>query len=45
MSASYRDVLPAHPQPEPLESLNSYIRRLATANRIQHIHNFAHLTV
>jgi hypothetical protein len=44
MFASYLDVLPAHPQPEPLESLNSYIRRLATANRIQHIHNFAHLT-
>jgi hypothetical protein len=43
MSASYLDVLPAHPQPEPLESLNSYIKRLAAANRIQHIHNFAHL--
>lgn len=29
---SYIDALPAHPQPEPLESLSSYIMRIAEAN-------------
>jgi transcriptional regulator with XRE-family HTH domain len=29
---SYLDALPTHPQPEPLESLSSYIMRIAEAN-------------
>lgn len=41
--AHYLDVLPAHPQPRPLESLNSYTKRLAMANGIHHINAFAHL--
>ena len=31
----YFDVLPAHPQPEPLESLTSYLTRLAAANQLR----------
>lgn len=41
MQPLFLDVLPVHPQPQPLESLNSYIKRLAAANHIQHIHKFA----
>ena len=41
MPPLFLDVLPAHPQPQPLESLNSYIKRLAAANHIQHIHKFS----
>lgn len=44
MTASYLDVLPAHPQPEPLESLNSYLRRVAQANGIHRLNNFRYLT-
>lgn len=31
----YFDVLPLHPQPEPLETLTSYLTRLATANQLR----------
>ena len=31
----YFDVLPSHPQPEPLESLTSYLARLAVANQLR----------
>ena len=37
----YFDALPLHPQPEKLESLTSYITRLAEANGIQTINDFA----
>lgn len=40
MQPLFLDVLPVHPQPQPLESLNSYIKRLAAANHIRHIHKF-----
>ncbi len=39
----FLDVLPVHPQPQPFESLNSYIKRLAIANGIRHINTFSHL--
>lgn len=41
MQPLFLDVLPVHPQPQPLESLNSYIKRLAATNHIRHIHKFA----
>ena len=41
----YLDVLPVHPRPLPLESLNSYIKRLAQANDIHHINAFSQLTM
>jgi hypothetical protein len=37
------DTLPAHPQPEPLESLTSYLIRLAEANHIRTRHRLAAL--
>ncbi len=40
----YLDMLPAHPQPKPLESLHSYLKRLAQANGIHHIQTFSHFT-
>jgi DNA-binding XRE family transcriptional regulator len=40
----YLDVLPAHPRPKPLESLNSYMKRLAQANGIHHFKTFSHFT-
>ncbi|MBZ0280946.1 MAG: TniQ family protein [Anaerolineae bacterium] len=40
----YLDRLPAHPRPKPLESLNSYMKRLAQVNGIHHIQTFSHLT-
>lgn len=42
-SPLFLDVLPVHPQPQPFESLNSYIKRLAIANGIRHINTFSHL--
>jgi len=36
----YFDVLPLHPQPERLESLTSYLMRLAEANGIPTMHRF-----
>ena len=41
----YLDVLPARPQPLPLESLNSYIKRLAQANGIRYLYSFARLAM
>jgi transcriptional regulator with XRE-family HTH domain len=38
----YFDALPLHPQPEKLESLTSYITRLAEVNGIQTINAFVH---
>lgn len=43
MPSHYLDVLPAHPRPQPLESLNSYLKRIACANGIHHIATFSHL--
>jgi hypothetical protein len=40
----YLDMLPAHPQPKPLESLHSYLKRIARANGIQHIQTFSHFS-
>lgn len=40
----YLDLLPAHPRPKPLESLHSYLKRLAQVNGIHHIQTFAHFT-
>ena len=40
----YLDRLPAHPRPKPLESLNSYMKRLAQENGIHHIQTFSHMT-
>lgn len=34
-SVYYFDVLPLHPQPKPLESLTSYLTRLAAANQLR----------
>ena len=42
--AFHCDVLPAHPHPQPLEALHSYVKRLARANGIQRLQNFKHLT-
>lgn len=44
LSSHYLDTLPAHPRPQPLESLNSYLKRVAHANGIHHIATFSHLT-
>lgn len=44
LSSAYLDVLPAHPRPQPLESLNSYVKRIACANGIHHVNTFSHLT-
>jgi transcriptional regulator with XRE-family HTH domain len=44
LSSAYLDVLPAHPRPQPLESLNSYVKRVACANGIHHVNTFSHLT-
>jgi len=44
LSSAYLDALPAHPRPQPLESLNSYLKRVAHANGIHHIATFSHLT-
>ena len=44
LSFHYLDTLPAHPRPQPLESLNSYLKRVACANGIYHVNTFAHLT-
>jgi hypothetical protein len=44
LSSAYLDVLPAHPRPQPLESLNSYVKRIACANGIHHLNTFSHLT-
>ena len=41
----YLDVLPSRPKPLPLESLNSYIKRLAKANGIRQIHAFSQMTM
>jgi len=38
----YLNVLPVHPRPQPLETLNSYLKRIAQANGIQHIRTFSH---
>jgi len=38
----YFDVLPVHPQPEPLESFTSYLMRLAQANRIKYPCDLGH---
>lgn len=35
MAADYFDILPVHPQPQPLESLTGYLTRLAQANAIR----------
>ena len=35
IQTSYFDTLPLHPQPEPLESLTSYLIRLAEANQLR----------
>jgi hypothetical protein len=40
----YLNTLPAHPRPQALESLNSYLKRLAQANGIHHLATFSHLT-
>jgi len=40
----YLNTLPAHPNPMPLETLNSYLKRLAQANGIRHLATFSHLT-
>lgn len=39
----YLNTLPAHPQPQALESLSSYLKRLAKANGIHHLAAFSHL--
>lgn len=39
----YLDVLPAHPRPQPLESLTSYLRRVALANGLRTITSLAYL--
>jgi transcriptional regulator with XRE-family HTH domain len=44
LTHSYLDLLPAHPRPLPLESLHSYLKRLAHLNGIHHIQTFAHFT-
>lgn len=44
LSSHYLDTLPSHPRPQPLESLNSYLKRVAHANGIHHIATFSHLT-
>lgn len=38
----YFDVLPLHPRPEPLESLTSYLMRLAELNGISHYSDLAY---
>ena len=38
----YFDVLPIHPQPEPLESFTSYLMRLGEANRIRYPCDLGH---
>jgi DNA-binding transcriptional regulator YiaG len=38
----YFDVLPIHPQPEPLESFTSYLMRLGEANGIQYPYDLGH---
>lgn len=43
-SSNYLETLPAHPRPQPLESLNSYLKRVACANGIHHVNTFSHLT-
>lgn len=43
-SSDYLETLPAHPRPQSLESLNSYLKRLACANGIHHVNTFSHLT-
>jgi len=40
----YLNTLPAHPDPMPLETLSSYLKRLAQANGIHHLATFSHLT-
>lgn len=37
-------MLPLHPQPKPLESLNGYILRLAEANGLKSVHELARLS-
>ncbi len=37
------NVLPLHPQPQPLESMTSYLTRLAEANGLQSIHELGAL--
>jgi hypothetical protein len=37
------EVLPVHPQPQPLETLTSYVMRLAEANGLQKVAGFAQL--
>ncbi len=44
LSSHFLDTLPSHPRPQPLESLNSYLKRVAHANGIHHIATFSHLT-
>lgn len=44
MDSLYLNTLPAHPRPQALESLNSYLKRLAQANGIHHLATFSHLT-
>lgn len=39
----YLDVLPAHPRPQPLESLTSYLKRIALANGLRTITTLAYL--
>ena len=43
-SSDYLETLPAHPRPQSLESLNSYLKRVACANGIHHVNTFSHLT-
>lgn len=43
-SSDYLETLPAHPRPQSLESLNSYVKRVACANGIHHVNTFSHLT-
>ncbi len=38
-------VLPLHPQPQPLESITSYMIRLAEANGLQSIHELGALSL
>lgn len=43
MTVYHFDTLPIHPQPEPLESLSSYLTRLAEANGLRRIENLFRL--
>lgn len=43
-SSDYLETLPAHPRPQSLESLSSYVKRVACANGIHHVNTFSHLT-